>query len=214
MEYKVEMRLTKVLIVDDHSIMRNGLRVSLQEFADIEVVGALGDPRLILEYCAELQPDVVLIEMRMEPINGITATARLRATFPDIQVVILGSDTDNIARALRAGALSYLVTDTSLADLVEAIRAAKRGESVLSPDMRLMADQALNHKRIGHDLTDREREVLALMIRGLSNPEIAERLVISSSTAKNHVSNILEKLGTSSRTQAVALAVEHRILYG
>jgi NarL family two-component system response regulator LiaR len=205
----------RILIVDDHNIVRRGLRVSLEDFDDIEVVGDTGDAREVADLCAKLNPHVVLMDIVMPRMDGITTTLTIGERFPAIKVVILTSfaDEEDIQRVLKAGAISYLQKDVTSEELVAAIRKAAQGQGMLSSEAtRILIQAATRPPQIGHDLTDREHEVLALMIEGLNNREIAERLVISSSTVKNHVSNILDKLGTSSRTQAVALAVENRLI--
>ncbi len=205
----------RVLIVDDHSIVRNGLKVSLEDFPDIDIVGQTGDARDVVRLCSQVSPDVVLMDMVMPEVDGVTATANIKRAYPAVQIIALTSfnDEDNVQRALKAGALSYWLKNVSVDELVQAIRKASVGQRTLAPEAAQVLISAVNRPpRVGHDLTEREREVLTLMIEGLNNREIAERLVISNSTVKNHVSNILDKLGTSSRTQAVALAVENKIV--
>jgi two-component system, NarL family, response regulator LiaR len=205
----------RVLIVDDHEDVRQGLRVSLENFTDFEIVGATGDARNVVELCLICQPDVVLMDIVMPLMDGVTAIKLLRDKRPDIRVIALTSfDSDeNVQLALRAGAISYLMKNVSVEELAIAIRHAYEGKTFLSPEAIQSLIQAVTRlPTLGHDLTEGERQVLALMIEGLNNREIAQQLVISSSTVKNHVSNILDKLGTVSRTQAVALAVEHKML--
>lgn len=205
----------KVLIIDDHSIVRKGLVALFENFEDIAVVGDTGDARQCLEICERIQPNVVLMDMKMPNMDGVTATRLIREKMPQIQVVALTSfnEEDNVQQALKAGAIGYLLKNASIDDIAEAVRRASKGQGTLTPE----AAQALIASTTrppgpGHDLTEREREVLALMIQGLNNREIAEHLVISSSTVKNHVSSILDKLNTTSRTQAVALAVELKLV--
>lgn len=205
----------KVLIVDDHDMVRKGLLVLLEDFDDFEVVGEVGDGQLAVDLCRRQQVDVVLMDMIMPRMDGIEATQRIREVCPQTQVIALTSYTDeeNVGEALKAGAVGYLMKNISGDDLADAIRRAKEGQSTLAPEAaQALIRQTTRPPAIGHDLTEREREVLALMIEGLNNREIAEHLIISSSTVKNHVSSILGKLGTTSRTQAVALAVENRII--
>jgi NarL family two-component system response regulator LiaR len=205
----------RVIIVDDHNMVRKGLMVLLEEYDDLEVVGEAADGEYAVNLCRRECPDVVLMDMIMPRLDGIAATRQIREACPKTQIIALTSfsDEDHIQAALQAGATSYMMKDISGDELAEAIRRAHEGESTLSPEAAQTLIQATTRPpALGHDLTDREREVLALMIEGLNNREIGEKLVISSSTVKNHVSSILSKLETTSRTQAVALAVEHQIL--
>ena len=207
--------LIRVMIVDDHAIVRQGLIVSLENFEDFEIVGSLSDAREAITICTNQQVDVVIMDMVMPIMDGVTATRIIRERSPQTQVIALTSfDSDNtVQQALQAGAISYLMKNVSVEDLANAVRKASVGQSTLAPEAaQVLIRAAVNPPAVGHDLTEREREVLALMIEGLNNREIAERLIISSSTAKNHVSSILDKLGTTSRTQAVAFAVEHKLL--
>jgi NarL family two-component system response regulator LiaR len=207
--------LIRVMIVDDHAIVRQGLIVSLENFEDFEIVGSIGDAREAITICTNERVDVVIMDMVMPNMDGVTATRIIRERSPQTQVIALTSfDSDNtVQQALQAGAISYLMKNVSVEDLANAVRKASIGQSTLAPEAaQVLIRAAVNPPALGHDLTEREREVLALMIEGLNNREIAERLIISSSTAKNHVSSILDKLGTTSRTQAVAFAVEHKLL--
>jgi NarL family two-component system response regulator LiaR len=207
--------LIRVIIVDDHAIVRQGLIVSLENFEDFEIVGSLGDAREAITLCTNRRVDVVIMDMVMPIMDGVTATRIIRERSPQTQVIALTSfDSDNtVQQALQAGAISYLMKNVSVEDLANAVRKASIGQSTLAPEAaQVLIRATVNPPALGHDLTEREREVLALMIEGLNNREIAERLIISSSTAKNHVSSILDKLGTTSRTQAVAFAVEHKLL--
>lgn len=206
---------TKVLIIDDHSVVRKGLVALLENFSDMQAVGDIGDARQGIELCARVGPHVVIMDMVMPDMDGVTATRLLRERFPHVQVVALISfnDDDNVQQALKAGAIGYLFKNASVDEVADAVRRAHRGQGTLAPEAaQALISAATRPPLPGHDLTVREREVLALMVEGLNNREIAERLVISSSTVKNHVSNILDKLGTTSRTQAVALAVERKII--
>jgi two-component system, NarL family, response regulator LiaR len=205
----------KVMIVDDHNMVRKGLVVLLEDFEDLEVIAEAGDGEYAVSLCHKACPDVVLMDMIMPRMDGIAATRAIREVCTDTQVIALTSfsDEEHVQAVLRAGAIGYLMKDVSGDELANAIRRAHAGESTLSPEAAQILIRATTRPPdIGHDLTERERDVLVLMIEGLSNREIGERLVISSSTVKNHVSSILSKLGTTSRTQAVALAVEHRIV--
>ncbi len=205
----------RVVLVDDHKMVRKGLMVLMEEFPDLVVVDEAGDGETSLEVCRRQRPDVVLMDMVMPRLDGVDATRRIRAEWPDTQVVALTSfgDEKNVQEAIKAGAIGYLLKNVTGGELADAIRRAHAGQSTLAPEAAQALIRATTRPPSpGHDLTDRERDVLALLIDGLNNREIGEKLVISSSTVKNHVSSILGKLGTASRTQAVALAVEHGIL--
>lgn len=211
------MTKIKVMVVDDHNMVRKGLSTLLQEFDDLDVVGEAADGEIALNACTHNCPDVVLMDMIMPRMDGVTATERIRAVCPNTQIIALTSfgDENNVQAALKAGAIGYLMKNISGDELANAIRRAHEGQSTLSPEAAQVLIKATTRPPSpGHDLTERELEVLALMIEGLNNREIGEHLIISSSTVKNHVSSILSKLGTISRTQAVALAVEHKIIPG
>jgi NarL family two-component system response regulator LiaR len=204
-----------VLIVDDHNMVRKGLAVLLQDFDELAVIGDAGDGELAVNACRQRCPDVVLMDMFMPRMDGIEATRLIREACPETQIIALTSfsDESRVQEALRAGAISYLMKNVSGDELANAIRRAYEGQSTLAPEAAQVLIQATTRPpALGHDLTERELEVLALMVEGLNNREIGERLVISSSTVKNHVSSILSKLGTTSRTQAVAHAVEHKLI--
>lgn len=205
----------RVVIVDDHNMVRRGLVVLLQEFDDLTVVGEAADGELAVDLCRRQEVDVVLMDMIMPRMDGVTATRLIRESCPGTQVIALTSFSDetNVQAALKAGAVGYLMKNISGDELANAIRRAREGQSTLAPEAAQVLIRATTRPPIiGHDLTEREREVLGLMKEGLNNREIGERLIISSSTVKNHVSSILSKLGTISRTQAVALAMEHKLL--
>jgi two-component system, NarL family, response regulator LiaR len=205
----------RVVIVDDHNMVRKGLVVLLQEFDDLSVIGEAADGELAVDLCRRLPVDVVLMDMIMPRMDGVTATRHIRENNPATQVIALTSFSDetNVQAALKAGAVGYLMKNISGDELANAIRRANDGQSTLAPEAAQVLIRATTRPpTIGHDLTEREREVLGLMKEGLNNREIGERLIISSSTVKNHVSSILSKLGTISRTQAVALAMEYKLL--
>lgn len=209
------MATIRVMLVDDHDMVRKGLRVLLETFPEVEIVGEAGDGQHAVDLCRHVNPDVILMDMIMPRLGGIEATEKLSVTCPNAKVIALTSyeNDENVQRALKAGAIAYLMKNVSGDELANAIRRAYEGQSTLAPEAAQVLIRATTRPPApGHDLTEREREILALMIEGLNNREIGERLVISPSTVKNHVSNILSKLNTSSRTQAVAIAVEHNIL--
>ena len=210
-----ESRPIRVLIVDDHKVVRNGLRAFLMTYDDIELLGEARNGEEAIRMCAATPPDVVLMDLVMPKMDGAEATRIILEQNPAIRVIALTSfpEADLVEKTLKAGAISYLLKDVEDDDLARAIRSAVEGKPVLSPE----ATQALIHATtgghvLGHDLTEREREVLALMVEGLKNNEIAERLVISYSTSKYHVSSILSKMGAASRTEAVSLALQHNLV--
>ncbi len=205
----------RILIVDDHDMVRKGLRVLLEDFDELLVVSETGDGMTAGDFCQHNEVDVVLMDMIMPHMDGVAATKLIREVSPDTQVIALTSfeNDEYVEKALKAGAIGYLMKNISGTNLAEAIRKAHNGESTLAPEAAQILIRATTRPLpLGHDLTEREREVLVYMIQGLNNRQIGEQLVISSSTVKNHVSSILRKLETTSRTQAVALAVEHKII--
>jgi len=201
----------RVLLVDDHAVVRSGLAAFLLAFDDLELVGEAGRGEEAVRFCEEHRPDVVLMDLVMPGMDGVAATRAIRERCPEVQVIVLTSfkEKELVEGALEAGAIGYLLKSVSADELAEAIRKAHAGRASLAPEAAQALIQASRQPPApGFDLTEREREVLALMVEGLSNPQIAERLVVSPSTVKYHVSNILSKLGVSSRTEAVALALQ------
>ncbi|GGW62481.1 DNA-binding response regulator [Streptomyces lucensis JCM 4490] len=209
----------RVLIADDQQMVRQGFTVLLDTKPDIHVVGQAVDGRDAIARVAELVPDVVLMDIRMPELGGIEATRRITAEHPGIRVLVLTTfDLDEyVYEALRAGAAGFLLKDASADQLAEAVRVVAAGDALLAPGVtrRLIAEfsrldgspRAPLKQRVG-DLTERETEVLALIARGLSNAEIAERLVVAEQTVKTHVSRMLVKLGLRDRTQAAVFAYE------
>jgi NarL family two-component system response regulator LiaR len=206
----------RVVLVDDHAMLRRGLRFFLKGFDDLELVGEASGGRDALKLCAQVDPDVVLMDMVMPDMDGADATRAIRERCPDTQVIALTSfqEEDLIERALQAGAISYLLKNVSADDLAHAIRAAYAGRATLAPEATQVLVEATRQRGAKPDygLTDRENEVLALLVEGLSNAEIAERLVISVATVKFHVRGVLGKLGVSSRTEAVTLAWQQHLV--
>ena len=208
----------RVIIVDDHEMVRRGLVMFLGAAADIAVVGQARNGAQAVRLCSQVRPDVVLLDLVLPDMDGLTVIATIKESQPDLRVIALTSFHDDalVPRVLQAGAISYLLKDVGAKSLADAIRAAKAGRSTLAPE----ATQALVARTVssdpsrprGMDLTEREREVLALMVRGHTNPEIAEELVLSRSTVNFHVSSILAKLGVHGRAQAVAVALQNRLV--
>jgi NarL family two-component system response regulator LiaR len=205
----------RVMIVDDHPMVRDGLKVFLLTAEDMELVGEATNGEQALRLCDQVQPDVILMDIVMPEMDGPTATRAIRERHPQVQVVALTSFTeeDLVHKAMQAGAIGYLLKDVSADELAKAIRSAYAGRPTLAPAAAQALIQATTQPlRIGDDLTRREREVLALMVEGASNAEIAERLTISPSTAGYHVGNILSKLNATNRTEAVSLALQHKLV--
>ncbi|HNT77796.1 MAG TPA: response regulator transcription factor [Anaerolineae bacterium] len=202
----------RILIADDHLIVREGLRLILETEDGFALVGEAGDGAEAVRLAAELQPDVVLMDLRMPGMDGLTAIERLRATQPQIAVVILTTynEDDLMVRGLRAGARGYLLKDTGREALFNAIRAAARGETLLRPEVlaKVLAHAESPPSAGPLALTDREREVLEAVARGERSKEIAARLGVTERTVKAHLTSIYNKLGVDSRAAAIAAAVQ------
>ena len=205
----------RVMLVDDHAVVRSGLSKFLMVYPDLELVGEADSGEEGVQRCQLLRPDVVLMDLKMPGMDGVTATRLIREKCPATQVVVLTSFHDEamVQGALQAGAMGFLLKDVTAAELAQAVRSARAGRITLASE----ATEALIHAAIqppppGDDLTPREREVLTLMVEGLSNNEIADRLVVSVSTVKFHVSSILSKLGVGSRVAAVTLAIQRHLV--
>ena len=205
----------KVLIVDDHRVVRQGLRTFLELHEDIDVVGEADDGLAAVEKVSQLKPDVVLMDLVMPQLDGISATRQVKALGTGAKVIALTSFTedDKVFPAIQAGAASYLLKDVSPDDLVEAIRAVHRGEARLHPDIaRKLMEQVAQQSSPRRDtpaeeITERERDVIRLVAQGRSNHEIAQELFISEKTVKTHISNILNKLNLEDRTQLAIYAI-------
>jgi NarL family two-component system response regulator LiaR len=205
----------RVMIVDDHLLVRDGLNLLLSTFDDLEVVALAEDGQQAVDLCPQVNPDVILMDIVMPNVDGPTATARIRAAFPEVRVIALTSfmEEDLIQRAVGTGATGYLLKNVSAGQLADAIRAANQGRSTYDPAaVEVLVQSATQPPPLGHDLTDREREVLALLVQGKTNKEIARELTLSPATVRAYVSNILSKLGAGNRTKAVSLALQHNLL--
>lgn len=203
----------RVLVVDDHKVVRKGLRTFISVNDDLELVGEAGNGEEAIDQVAAVHPDVVLMDLKMPVMDGPTAIAEIRNRFPQVQIVALTSfDDESLAqRALEAGAIGYLFKDAEEEELISAIRMAGDGKGVVARE----AMQALLHRSdddFGVRLTEREHEILAFVARGLTNPQIADRLIISVSTVNFHVHNILGKLGAKTRTEAVGIAAREGLI--
>lgn len=200
----------RILVVDDHKVVRNGLRTFISVHDDLELVGEAGNGKEAIEQCAVLTPDVILMDMKMPVMDGPTAIERIREGFPMIQIVALTSFDDEgyAQRALEAGAIGYLFKDVDEDDLMAAIRFAHQGRGVVAPAaMKALVARSVNEDpEYAVNLTDREQATLELLARGLTNPQIAGELTISISTVNFHVHNVLDKLGAKTRTEAVVIA--------
>jgi len=211
-----DVKPIRVMLVDDHAVVRSGLSAFLQASDDLELVGEASSGEEAIQSYKELLPDVILMDLKMPGIGGAEATGIIREKYPQTQVIILTSfkEKDLVETALKAGAIGYLLKDATAEKLIESIRSAAAGKPALSAEAAEVLIQATRapSDKVGFDLTNREREVLALMVEGLNNKQIAEELVISVSTSKFHVSSILSKLAVTSRTEAVVLALKNNLV--
>lgn len=206
-------RLIRVLIVDDHPIARAGVRHLLNSLPDVELAGEASSGEEALRSYEQLQPDLVLMDVVMPVMDGVATMTELKARYPAAKVLMLTSigDGDMVRRAMQAGAMGYLLKTATPMELAQAVRSAYHGRTTLAPE----ATQALvetMRERVGLDLTEREREVLALMAEGLPNAEIADKLAISTATVKFHISGIFGKLGVTTRAEAIALAYKRKLV--
>lgn len=205
----------KVLIADDHSVVRSGLAAFLSVYDEFLLVGEASNGREACDKAIALKPNVILMDMMMPEMDGAQATKCIKEALPDCQIIILTSfkEDKQIQEALKAGAIGYLLKNASVEELAQAIIFAKAGRPTLSPEAtQVLMNAAGPNKNLSEGLTAREKDVLTMMIEGLSNPEIAQRLFLSRSTVKFHVSSILAKLGVSSRTEAVSVALQKKLI--
>jgi DNA-binding NarL/FixJ family response regulator len=212
----------RVLIVDDHALFRRGLELVLAGEPDLEIVGEAGHGLEAIERAAELQPHVVLMDVRMPGVAGIEATRLIRQAQPATKVVMLTSseDEEDLFASVRAGATGYLLKEVSIDEVADAVRAVARGQALVTPSMasKLLGEFNVLSRRVDVQhgsaprLTDREVEVLRLVAKGMSNKDIAGELVIAENTVKNHVRNILEKLQMKSRMEAAMYAVREKLV--
>jgi NarL family two-component system response regulator LiaR len=210
-----EPKRIRVMTVDDHAILHGGIEFFLLACDDLELVGKAHSGEEALQLCAEFQPDVVLMDMLMPGMDGVEATRAILSRHPQVKIVALSSfhDPHLVQRAMQAGAIGYLVKGISAAELAEAIRSAHAGRPALTMEaVEALVQAAEGPSKPGADLTEREREILALVASGLSNGEIGQQLGLSVSTVKYHVHGILSKLGAACRAEAVALALEYNLI--
>ncbi len=209
--------MISLMIVDEHPMVRRGILAFLKNEPDLKVIGEACNGQEAVDQCAALQPDVILMDLRMPVMDGVAATRIIHKQFPNIRIIALTTFQDKqlVQDALQAGATSYLLKNVSGEELAEAIRLAYAGRRTLAPEaLQALIESARDDAPIDYGLTLREHEVLALLVKGMSNNEIAERLGVSHATAKAHVSNILSKLEVSNRAEAVALALEKKLTGG
>lgn len=200
----------RILIVDDHAVVRQGLRMFLEMDPEFEIVGEANNGAKALEQARQLKPDVVLMDLLMPVMDGISAIEAIRREQRDVEIIALTSvlEDDKVVGAVRAGAIGYLLKETEPDELRQAVKAAAAGEVQLSPKAAMRLMHELRVPDTPETLTERETAVLRLLGHGHSNKEIAQQLYISQATAKTHVANVMAKLGVSSRTQAALYAVQ------
>jgi NarL family two-component system response regulator LiaR len=205
----------QVMLVDDHNVVRSGLATFLRAYDDLELVGEAKNGLEALNLCQKIKPDVILMDLMMPEMDGIAATQAILIDYPEIKIIAMTSfeEEDLVQGVLAAGAISYLLKNVSSDELAKAIRYAVSGRSTLSPEAARVLIQATRPtEEATLDLTEREMEVLTLVVQGKSNRQIADTLVISIATVKAHISSILSKLQVSSRAEAIAYAIKHKIV--
>ncbi len=205
----------RVMIVDDHGMVRKGLMAYLSNLAEIQVVGEARDGQEALEACERLHPDVILMDLVMPQMGGVAATQAIHKRWPGVQIIALTSfqEKELVQDALQAGAIGYLLKNITGEELAQAICRAYAGRPTLAPEaIQALIKPAGEENCLGKDLTRRELEILALLVKGYSNPDIARCLVVSRSTVKVHVSSILSKLAASNRSEAISLAIQNKLV--
>ncbi len=207
------MAKTRIMIVDDHEVVRMGMRAAFETEPDLTVVGEASNGAEALAKMPVLAPQLILMDVRMEKMNGIEACREIKSRYPEVQILMITSysDDDAVISSILAGASGYLLKHLSRAELLRSIRQVASGHSLIDTNTKKQALERLE-RMPGNELTEREREVLALVARGYTNKQIADTLYVSEKTARNHVSHILEKLGLSRRSEAAAFAVEHKLV--
>ncbi len=207
--------IIKVMLVDDHNVVRSGLATFLRAYDDLELVGEAKNGLEAVNLCLKKKPDVILMDLMMPEMDGITATRAILAECPEIKIIAMTSFEEEalVQGVLAAGAISYLIKNVTSDELAKAIRDAASGRSTLSPEAaRVLVQATRPTKPSSCDLTEREMEVLHLVAQGNSNQQIADRLIVSVATVKAHISNILSKLQVSSRAEAIAYAIKHKLV--
>ncbi|HRE47593.1 MAG TPA: response regulator transcription factor [Aggregatilineales bacterium] len=207
--------MIRVMLVDDHDVVRRGLGVFLRAFSDMELVAEAANGEDAVQLCANAKPDVILMDILMPRMDGIAATRHIKTAQPEVKIIILTSSKEDemVKTALQAGATGYVLKSVTFEELERAIRNAVAGLRYLDPEAtEALVRTATQPPLPDYMLTTREQEVLTLLVKGMSNPQIAERLTVSLSTVKFHISSILTKLGVTSRTEAVALALEKKLV--
>jgi len=205
----------RVMLVDDHNVVRSGLATFLRAYEDLELVGEATNGQEAVRLCRQVNPDVILMDLMMPEMDGIAATRAILAEYPDIKIIAMTSFEDEqlVHGVLAAGAISYLLKNVASEELSKAIRDAASGRSTLAPEAaRVLVQSTRPTTQPSSGLTEREREVLNLVVQGHSNQQIADALVVSLATVKAHISSILSKLGVSSRTEAIAYAIKHKLV--
>ena len=207
------MTKTRIMIVDDHEVVRLGMRAAFEAEPDLSVVGEASNGAEALAKMPVLDPELILMDVRMEKMNGIEACREIKSNYPDVRILMITSYTDDdaVLSSILAGASGYLLKHVSRADLLRSIRLVATGHSLIDTNTAKQAMERLTQIP-GSELTEREREVLTLVARGYTNKQIADTLFITEKTARNHVSHILDKLGLSRRSEAAAFAVEHKLV--
>ena len=209
-----EQNKIRVMIVDDHAIVRSGLGAFLSAVPDLDLVGEAENGEQAVVRAKVLKPDVILMDLMMPGMDGVTATRSIKENNPSIQIIALTSfqEDELVQNAIKAGAIGYLMKNVSVRELEAAIHGAKAGKMVLSPEAAQALVRVSQQAAETETLTSREQEILKLMVEGLNNAEIAERIVVSLSTVKYHISNILMKLGVENRVAAVTMAIQRKLI--